>query len=183
MEIWFFQDCRVLCASNETVRDGVARRESRWNLSGMSFVYVKNRNVRAALLSPASFLTSFRSGHCMILFWLVECTMILPQWGASDAEIKVPSVEKTELKRSPFKAWSRSVYSHTCYAYCQGFLPCLFLPFRSIHLLFFPKKLLPISPVCWPWLTRSSCVGTQNKIGHRQPAGGRFPCWVPAEYK
>ena len=39
-----------------------------------------------------------------------------PQWGAADAEIKVPSNENTELKRSPFKAWSRSVYSHTCYA-------------------------------------------------------------------
>ena len=37
----------------------------------------------------------------------------IPQWGAADAEIKVPSVENTELKRSPFKAWSRSVYSHT----------------------------------------------------------------------
>ena len=60
-----------------------------------------------------------------------------PQWGAADAEIKVPSGENTELKRSPFKAWSRSVYSHTCYAYCQGFLPCLFLPFQSIHLHFF----------------------------------------------
>ena len=64
-----------------------------------------------------------------------ECNY--PQWGAADAEIKVPSGENTELKRSPFKAWSRSVYSHTCYAYCQGFLPCLFLPFRSIHLHFF----------------------------------------------
>ena len=60
-----------------------------------------------------------------------------PQWGAADAEIKVPSGESTELKRSPFKAWSRSVYSHTCYAYCQGFLPCLFLPFWSSHLHFF----------------------------------------------
>ena len=30
-----------------------------------------------------------------------------PQWGAADAEIKVPSDENTELKRSPFKAWSR----------------------------------------------------------------------------
>ena len=59
-----------------------------------------------------------------------------PQWGAADAEIKVPSGENTELKRPPFKAWSRSVYSHTCYAYCHGFLPCLFLPFRSIHLHF-----------------------------------------------
>ena len=27
-----------------------------------------------------------------------------PQWGAADAEIKVPSGESTELKRSPFKA-------------------------------------------------------------------------------
>ena len=60
-----------------------------------------------------------------------------PQWGAADAEIKVPSGENTELKRSPFKVWSRSVYSNTCYAYCQEFLPRLFLPFRSIHLHFF----------------------------------------------
>ena len=65
-----------------------------------------------------------------------------PQWGAADAEIKVPSGENTELKRSAFKAWSKSVCSHTCYAYCQGFLPCLFLPFRFIHLHFFPKPLL-----------------------------------------
>ena len=36
-----------------------------------------------------------------------------PQWGAADAEIEVPSGENTELKRSPFRAWSRSVYSHT----------------------------------------------------------------------
>ena len=27
-----------------------------------------------------------------------------PQWGAADAEIKVPSGENTKLKRSPFKA-------------------------------------------------------------------------------
>ena len=60
-----------------------------------------------------------------------------PKWGAADAEIKVPSGENTERKRSPFEAWSRSVYSHTCYAYCQGFFPCLFLPFQFIHLHFF----------------------------------------------
>ena len=30
-----------------------------------------------------------------------------PQWGAADAEIKVLSVQSTELKGSPFKAWSR----------------------------------------------------------------------------
>ena len=90
------------------------------------------------------------------------------QWGAADAEIKVPSGENTELKRSPFKA-SRSVCSYTCDAYCQGFLLCLF---RSIHLHFFQNlsRFLP----CWLWLTHGSCVGPQNKIGH--PAGCRFPC-------
>ena len=94
------------------------------------------------------------------------------QWAAADAEIKVQSVENTELKGSPFKTWSRSVYSHTCYAYCQGFLPCLFLPFRSIY-LHFPK----ISPSFFPVLAvanTASCVGPQNKIGH--PAGCRFLC-------
>ena len=46
-----------------------------------------------------------------------------PQWGAADAEIKVPSDENTELKSSLFKAWSRTVYSHAYYGYFQGFLP------------------------------------------------------------
>ena len=47
------------------------------------------------------------------------------QWGAADAEIKTPSGENTELKRSPFEAWSRSVYSHTCYAdfFLANFFP------------------------------------------------------------
>ena len=84
-----------------------------------------------------------------------------PQWGAADAEIKVPSGENTELKRSPFQAWSRSVYSHKCYAYWQGFLPCLFLPFRSIHLHF--SQNLSGFLLCWLWLTHVSCVGPQNK--------------------
>ena len=103
----------------------------------------------------------------------------IPQWGAADAEIKVPSFENTELKRSPFQAWSRSVYSHTCYAYCQEFLPCLFLPFPSIHLHFFQN--LSRFFLCWLWLTRGSCAGPQNKVGH--PVGCRLPCWVPTENK
>ena len=74
-----------------------------------------------------------------------------PQWGAADAEIKVPPGENTELNRSRFKAWCRSVYSHTCYAYCQGFLACLFLPFQSIHLHFFQNSLDFF--LCWLWLT------------------------------
>ena len=41
-------------------------------------------------------------------------TLTDPQWGAADVEIKVPSIENTELKRSPFKAWSRSVSTCDC---------------------------------------------------------------------
>ena len=108
-----------------------------------------------------------------------QTTNATPQWGGADAEIKVPSGENTELKPSPFKAWGRSVCSHTCYAYCQGFLHCLFLPFQSIHLHFF-KNLSRVFPVLAAASTGSS-VGPQNKIGHS--AGRRFPCWVPAEYK
>ena len=117
--------------------------------------------------------------------WIWQCSCVRlsscfsPQWGAADAEIKVPSGENTELKRSPFKVWSRSVYSHTCYAYCQEFLPRLFLPFRSIHLHFFQNlsQFFPVLAVA----NTGSFVGPQNKIGH--PVGCRFPCWVPAEYK
>ena len=96
----------------------------------------------------------------------LDTTILAPQWGAADAEIKVPSGENTELKRSPFIAWSRSVYSHTCYAYCQGFLPCLFLPFRSIHLHFFQNlsRFFPVLALA----NNGSCVGPQIKIG--QPA-------------
>ena len=102
------------------------------------------------------------------------CLDTTPQWGAADAEIKVPSVENTELKRSPFKAWSESVYSHTCYAHCQGFFPCLFLPFWSIHLHFFQN--LSQFLLCWLWLTHGSCVGPQNKKVTLPDAGSRVEC-------
>ena len=55
------------------------------------------------------------------------------QWGAADAEIKVPSGENTELVRSPFKAWSRSVYAtlnardfFLAYFYPSGPFTCIF---------------------------------------------------------
>ena len=91
---------------------------------------------------------------------------VSPQRGAADAEIKVSSAENTELKRSPFKACSRPAYSHTCYARCQEFFPCLFLPFQFIH-LHFPKPLRIFFPALAVANT-GSCVGPQSKIG--QPA-------------
>ena len=90
------------------------------------------------------------SNHVSLFIFICSFVSFIlpPQWGAADAEIKVPSGENTELKRSPFQAWSRSVYSHTYYAYCQGVLPCLFLPFQSIHLHFFQN--LSQFFLCWP---------------------------------
>ena len=94
-----------------------------------------------------------------------------PQWEAADTEIKVPSVENTEREGSLFKAWGGSVYSHTCYANCQ-----------SIHLhLFQNLQILSGDFLVLAVAHTGSCVGRQNKIGH--PAGSRFPCRVPAEYK
>ena len=60
--------------------------------------------------------------------WIKFCLFKTLQLEAADAEIKVPSGENTELKHFPFKAWSRSVYSHTCYAYCEGFLLAYLYP-------------------------------------------------------
>ena len=106
--------------TDRVVSSSLFLREALVGRSGMG------RDVHSLMMSIQHFLC--RPQHC---------PPSTPQWGAADAEIKVPSGENTELKRSPFKAWSRSVYTHTCYAYCQGFLSCLFLPFLSIHLHFF----------------------------------------------
>ena len=116
-----------------------------------------------------------------ILSTRVTCgiSTAIPQWGVAGAEIKVPSGENTELKRSPVKAWSRSVHSHTRYAYCQGVLP-YFYPSSPFACIFF-QNLSRFFFLCWLWLTHGSCVGPQNKMGH--PTGCRFPCRVPAEYK
>ena len=117
--------------------------------------------------------------NLLSLFMSRRLSSLFPQLGAADAEIKVPSGENTELKRSPFKAWSKSVYSHTRYAYCQGFLLVYFYTSSPFTCIF--SKTSPDFSLCWLWLTHGSCVGPQNKIGH--PAGCRFPYWVPAEYK
>ena len=81
-------------------------------------------------------------------------------------KLKVPSSENTELKRSPFKIWSRSVYSHNAtltardfflaYLYSSGPFTCIF------------------SETSPDFSCVGSCVDPQNKIGH--PAGGRFLC-------
>ena len=68
--------------------------------------------------SCLSFYTNF-SFHCTSLPTTSDLCMRVcitdewsPQWRAADAEIEISSVENTELKGSPFKAWDRSVRSH-----------------------------------------------------------------------
>ena len=106
----------------------------------MQALHAFSSHVNGVTEGAASFPCSCSlSSHLMSM-------VCVPQWGAGDAEIKVPSDENTELEGFPFKAWSRSVYSHACDTFCQGLLPYLFLPFWSIQLHFFPKP-LPIFPV------------------------------------
>ena len=38
-----------------------------------------------------------------------EVGTLVPQWETADTEIKVPSVENSELQDLPIKAWSGSV--------------------------------------------------------------------------
>ena len=97
----------------------------------------------------------------IVVVCLFVCLFVL----FSVPTIEDPPVENPKLKGSPFKAWSRSVHSPACYAYCRRLLLSSFLSFRSIHLHFFPPKPLPSFPVL-AVVNTGSCVGPQNKIGH-----------------
>ena len=101
-------------------------------------------------------------GPCHSYRWieLLAPKPFFPQWGAAVAEIKVPSVENTELKGSPFKAWSRSVCSLHATLTARDFYLVHFYssgPFTCI----FPQK-PPVLAVA----NTGSFIGRQNKIGH-----------------
>ena len=70
-------------------------------------------------------------------------------------KLKSHLVRTQVLNVLPFKAWSRSECSHACNAYCQGFLPRLFLHFESIHLHFLSKTppvfFFPVLAVANTW--------------------------------
>ena len=86
-----------------------------------------------------------------------------PQRGAAYTEIKVPTVENTGLKGYSFKAWSRSEYSHTCPAYCHGFIVNFYpsWPFTCIFFQNFSRG-FPVLAVG----NTGSRVGPQNRTGH-----------------
>ena len=73
----------------------------------------------------------------------VYCTL---QWGAPDAEIKVPSGENTELKRSPLKPGvGEYIAMHATFT-ARDFLPAYFYPSGPLTCIF-PKPLLIFSCV------------------------------------
>ena len=106
----------------------LARRQRIWK-------YVLNWTVIAHMLVVV------RQTIMMTMTWNDVCNITLH-----------PSGQNTELKCCPFKACSRSVYSHTCYAYYQGFLPCLFLPSGPFTCIFSkPLSIFPVLAVANTW--------------------------------
>ena len=154
----------------------------------VSELFIKHNDIQALFINELRIKLEYEKDFLAFLSAIqivsVLCIHCPPQWEAADAEIKVPFGENTELKRYPFKAWSRSVQ---LYPYMLRLLPGISSSLIStllVHLPAFFAKPLPISSVLplqnlsrflqWClWLTLGSCVDPQNKIGH--PAGRRFP--------
>ena len=65
----------------------------------------KNKNPIHNILGIRYFHFSLKVADTLKPF-LSLSTGLCPAVGAADAEIKIPSVENTELKGSPFKAWT-----------------------------------------------------------------------------
>ena len=108
----------------------------------------------------------------MIVLSIIRRITTTQRWGAADGEIKVSSDEHTELKHSPFKPWSRSVYRHNATLTARDFFVAYLYPSGPFTCIF--SQNLSRFLLCWLWLTHGSCVGPQNKIGH--PAGCKVPC-------
>ena len=74
-----------------------------------------------------------------------------PQWGAADAEIKVPSGENTELKRSPLKPGiGQSIAIHATLT-ARDFFLAYFYPSGPFTCIF--SKTSPDFLLRWLWLT------------------------------
>ena len=71
---------------------------------------------RTKTINNAIFLRSQKDQSGFRHYMLTKFRTGALQWGAAETEIKVPSGENTERKRSPFKAWGRWAYGHTCFA-------------------------------------------------------------------
>ena len=83
----------------------------------------------------------------------------------ADAEIKVFCCGPRADKCSPFKAWSRSEYSHAYLAYCQECSPCsdFYFPCPFTFIL----QILSLICNCVIFIANAvPRLSPQNKIGH-----------------
>ena len=79
--------------------------------------------------------------------------MKTPQWGTADAEIQIPSVvEYSELKGSPFKAWSRSAFPPCMLCLLPG-ISALLISTLLVHPPVFFSQTSPKFFLCWLWVT------------------------------
>ena len=84
-----------------------------------------------------------------------------PQWGAADAEVKVPSVENTELKGSlPLKPGVGQYIAMHATLIARDFFLANFYPSGQFTRIFF-QNLSLVFPVL-AMADSGSCVGSQN---------------------
>ena len=106
-----------------------------------------------------------------------------PRWGATDAEIKVPFVEKAELKGSPFKGLEYVNIKQYTLHLLTG-ISSLLISTALVHTPTFFQNFSRVIPMLlWLALVR---VGPQDKIGHYAHCYNwcmQVPMLVPAEYK
>ena len=90
---------------------------------------------------------------CTELFFYEPTAFATPRSGEIRTQkLKSHLVRTQSLIVLPLKSGVGQCMATHCYTYCHGFLPRLFLPFRSIHLHFF-KNLSRYFFLCWLWLT------------------------------
>ena len=126
-------------------------------------------------LSPLSVFVSF--DHT---FLSVSFSSPIPRSGElRTKKLKSHLVRTQRLNVLPLKPGIGQYIAERATLTARDFFLSYFYPSGPFTYIF--SKISPDFSLCWLWLTHGSCVGPQNKIGH--PAGCRFPCWVPAEYK
>ena len=115
---------------------------------------------------------------CSLSLYSVNCSYP-SSWELLTQKLKSHPVRTHNLNVLPLKPGVGQYIAIHATITARNFVPCLFLPFQSIHLHFYQNISRFFSALAVT--NTGSGVGPQNKIGY--PAGCRFPCLVPTEYK
>ena len=120
--------------------------------AGMSSLWCCPSSISFAITTLPTLLAALKDGFGEAV---VVCDMSEPcKFSCLDRCQKSFLWTHKEADLAPHPVVGRqSVYCHACYAYCQGFLACLFLHFRSIHLHFFQNlsRFFPVLAMANTW--------------------------------